>query len=238
MPVDGPDQGRLVRLGRRSGPRASPRRWAASRSRSRCAAASTRASSIRAWPTGCTTRRRRTPATTSCCASSAATARRAAARVWPRPPRPSTTRRWTASSWRTRCSPPTAYGPSNEPSSTAASGSTASSPGIGLPARSPGLSVVTADSETPSQGHQHDTSVVAQPPRPSARPAAQGRHDAVARATSSRSWRRSTPSTPSPTTTWSGQRAAGVPGHGARAAVPGRALGWGRGYRRRRRSAA
>ena len=50
----------------------------------------------------------RTPATTSCCASSAATpdellpgARRGA-------PRPSTTRRSTTSTWRTRSSPPTA----------------------------------------------------------------------------------------------------------------------------------
>ena len=89
-----------------------------------------------------------------------------------------------------------------------------------------GLSVVTADSETPSQGHQHDTSVVrghrghrlglllkADMMRWLSRrraAAVDGRH--LQRRVQGPHGRR--------------QRAAGLPGDGSRAAVPSSALGW------------
>ena len=64
-----------------------------------------------------------------------------------------------------------------------------------------GHSVVAVDGRAARAGHQHDTSVVAQPPRPPARAAAQDRHEPLAARGAAPARPRSAPGTPSRTTT-------------------------------------
>ena len=63
------------------------------------------------------------------------------------------------------------------------------------------LGRASSTGERPELGHQHDTSVVAQPPRPPARAAAQDRHEPLAARGAAPARPRSTPGTPSRTTT-------------------------------------
>ena len=191
---------RLGRLGPRAHPRVRGGAAASSRSPSPSTGDSTCASSSRAWPTGCTPRRCRTPATTSSSASTAPTP----TSCWPTLAEATAAINdaplddleiedevFTADRVRAyeRAQLDSGYRFYRIIARHRATGEIA------------GLTVVTVDSENPCVGRPAGHLRRPRAPRSPARPAAEGRHDALARRGRAAAGDRSTPGTPSPTTT-------------------------------------